>query len=450
MSYHIKAYHRAEQAIDYTNVGKLTHINYGFAEINMSTFRLYIPNVSDFTTFLAGVRAIHPTIKVILSIGGWGCDGFSQVANNSTYITNFANDCAAFISTYSLDGIDIDWEFPVNGGWGAIAHLPADNVNYITLLTAIKAAIGTKELSVASGNYPLFCTDINIANLNAVVDYINVQNYEFSNGVTFHNNLYMSETLRNEEWGDRVIKRYITAGATPSKIVYGMGIYGKEWQEGDTWNSGEHLFTELQADYINKNGWVRSVDYKSMNPLLTNTTTGNVIYYEDEESVLYKCEYVKKEGLAGVMYWRYEIDNINNDLLTVMYEQLILTEELTQTIFDIIYGELTSNLSENVCIGSYNDNYDNLSSIYMYGANEQHITYDTSIVRNLKIDIRVRDTNFVNGYARALKIFNKFKKYSANQLLKFTLQTDNDTIPHSKDVRGRSIFVVNLKLKILQ
>lgn len=29
---------------------------------------------------LAGIRGIHPGIKILLSVGGWGADGFSQAS----------------------------------------------------------------------------------------------------------------------------------------------------------------------------------------------------------------------------------------------------------------------------------------------------------------------------------------------------------------------------------
>lgn len=59
---------------------------------------------------------IKPSLKTVLSIGGWTLsDKFSQLAASPTARAQFAASVKTFINTYGFDGVDIDWEFPVEG-----------------------------------------------------------------------------------------------------------------------------------------------------------------------------------------------------------------------------------------------------------------------------------------------------------------------------------------------
>ncbi len=71
---------------------------------------------------LERIRRIHPEIKIILSIGGWSADGFSQAAMTEDTREKAAKSAAALVAAYKLDGIDIDWEYPCF----ALAGIAAD------------------------------------------------------------------------------------------------------------------------------------------------------------------------------------------------------------------------------------------------------------------------------------------------------------------------------------
>ena len=65
----------------------------------------------------------------------------------------------------------------------------------------------------------------------------------------------------------------------------------------------QKLLTEA---YINKNGFVRYWDDEAMAPFLFNGSS--LISYDDPESIRLKCEYLKTEGLKGIMYWDHGSD----------------------------------------------------------------------------------------------------------------------------------------------
>ena len=60
--------------------------------------------------YLPKIREINPDIKIVLSVGGWGAEGFSQAARTEEGRALFAVSAVSLVETYGLDGIDIDWE----------------------------------------------------------------------------------------------------------------------------------------------------------------------------------------------------------------------------------------------------------------------------------------------------------------------------------------------------
>ena len=128
--------------------GKLTHINYAFATICPESFRCILGNpeadtqrvftakesvdgIGDYPDKQANgmhgnfnqlrkLKAKHPHLKVLISIGGWtGSDEFTDMALTKDSRREFVDSCIqVFFRNYPglFDGVDIDWEFPVYGG----------------------------------------------------------------------------------------------------------------------------------------------------------------------------------------------------------------------------------------------------------------------------------------------------------------------------------------------
>lgn len=121
---------------------------------------------------------------------------------------------------------------------------------------------------------------------------------------------------------------------------------------------------------------------------------------------------------------------------------------MADTVYDILYEELQK-IETNIGIESYNDNNDNMCSIHLYQLSDQTLTFDTSIIRRLGLQIRVRDVNFVNGYNRALAILNIFKKY-IDSTKKITTTSKSDIITLPRDEHNRNIYTINFNLTIIE
>ena len=60
---------------------------------------------------------------MLVSIGGWGADHFSEAAFTEQSRARFTDSAVRLMREHRLDGIDIDWEYPTLPGPG-ISHRP--------------------------------------------------------------------------------------------------------------------------------------------------------------------------------------------------------------------------------------------------------------------------------------------------------------------------------------
>ncbi|KAJ2176493.1 hypothetical protein GGF45_003680, partial [Coemansia sp. RSA 551] len=96
------------------DLAKYTHINIAFGAPSSNGSITYVDEFS----MSSAVSEIHNAgAKALLSIGGWaGSYAFSDVANTSATRTNLVSNIITTIRANSLDGIDIDWEYPGRAG----------------------------------------------------------------------------------------------------------------------------------------------------------------------------------------------------------------------------------------------------------------------------------------------------------------------------------------------
>ena len=88
---------------------RLTHLNLAFGLIRDGVVDMsMLPHMELVPRF----RTWDSTLKIILSIGGWGAGGFSAMAMTESGRRAFAASCLDVVEQYGLDGIDIDWEYP--------------------------------------------------------------------------------------------------------------------------------------------------------------------------------------------------------------------------------------------------------------------------------------------------------------------------------------------------
>ncbi|QHT63670.1 glycoside hydrolase family 18 protein [Paenibacillus lycopersici] len=318
---------------------KLTHINVAFGHVREDEI---------VTGHLKQVEAIHaikrerPELKVILSVGGWSAGGFSEAASTEEGRQRMAASAARVVRTLPFDGIDLDWEYPCYGE-AEIASSPADKQNFTLLLAAIREALDTQGaadgryymLTIAAGADQYYVDGTEMDKAQQYLDYVQLMTYDMRGGFQVltghHSNLYAPTGDLFRISTDASVRLFVNAGVPKHKLVIGAAFYSRQWNGVPNRNQGLHQmaastggygpsFTDLDAEYIDKNGFVRYWDNEACAPYLFNGSS--FISYEDEQSIRCKCEYVMNEGLAGVMFWEYSCDRTHR-LLDAIHQGLV-------------------------------------------------------------------------------------------------------------------------------
>ncbi|GAB3988129.1 glycoside hydrolase family 18 protein [Spirosoma daeguense] len=333
------------------DANKLTHINYAFAvPAENGEFAPISAKDSANLVALTSLRSINKDLKILISVGGWGgCKYFSDAALTDASRWKFANSAMSFVKKYRLDGVDIDWEYPAQIGAGNI-YRPEDKENFTLFLKAIREGLddlGKQDnrmganhylLTAATGGDTAFVNHTNLGEAQKYLDYVNIMTYDLYHGndkVTGHHSPLDQSKKGDQSRNSSVsaVEGHIRAGVPVEKIVLGLPFYGRGWTNVravdnglyQPQSEGKHLFIsydELVDKYINKNGFTRYWDADAKAPYLWNPTSKTFISYADAESFEPKLAYVKKKGLAGVMFWEYIYDLRKPVLLDTLVQGL--------------------------------------------------------------------------------------------------------------------------------
>jgi chitinase len=309
---------------------KLTHINYAFVNVQHNRAVLSRERTDTVNLRLLGeLKKINPSLKILISIGGWSWSGnFSDAVLSDTSRQAFASSAVTLLNRFKLDGIDIDWEYPDMNGNGNI-HRKEDKQNYTLMFMELRKQLDIAGqqtgkhllLTTATGGFKAFLDHTEMDKAYPYLDYINLMTYDYfgkGNTSVHHTNLFASSPTDKNDSGDKAVKAYLAAGVPASKLVMGIAFYGRVFQmkNGSVKGLGDSTSAHLRmADYvfikdslINKKGYVKYQDTAARAPYLFNAESKQFITYEDEWSVNSKCQYVLTNKMGGVMFWEFDSD----------------------------------------------------------------------------------------------------------------------------------------------
>jgi chitinase len=343
-NYRIVGYVAEASPMPHISAGKLDVINYAFARVQPDGQVVFPSPVAGNTlASLVALRKANPSLKVIVSIGGWGADYFSDVALTEATRQRMADSVAALVEQHDVDGVDIDWEYPTLPGAG-ISHRPEDKRNFSLMLEALRARLDRLGAARGGRHYYLtiaaadseFVAGIELLRASRSLDWINLMTYDFHQSLTpttgHHAGLHLSALApADDRAGDKAVAQFLAAGVPAGKLNLGVAFYGRAFTGVDPAHDGlqqkyakyvgDPSWRELVANYIDKNGYVRHWDAQAQAPYLWNASTRTFVSYEDPQSLRAKADFIKAKGLGGVMYWEQGLDR-NEELLDVLDQSL--------------------------------------------------------------------------------------------------------------------------------
>ncbi|CAG4991478.1 Chitinase A1 [Dyadobacter sp. CECT 9275] len=315
---------------DEIDAAKLTHINYAFVDIKNGN--AFLTNEkTDSTNFrkLNLFKKTNPDLKILISIGGWAwSENFSDAVLTDSSRKVFAASSVEIIRKYKLDGVDIDWEYPGMPGEEDNVYRPEDKQNFTLMFEAIRKELDVLEketgqeklLTTAVGGFAKFLEHSEMDKASAYLDYINLMTYDLFVGDTAvnHAGLYQSKFYTSDRNADHCVKAFVAAGVPVEKLVLGIPFYGRSFTVdknakiplGQKFTKQAYIdgYSYIKDSLVNKKGFKEYRDEVAKVPYIFNSQTGEMISYEDEESLKEKCKYVKDNKLAGVMFWETTSD----------------------------------------------------------------------------------------------------------------------------------------------
>jgi chitinase len=350
-NYHVKNIDTSGSA------AKLTHLNYAFGNVQDGKCAIG-DSYADYDRFyqagesvdgqpdtwdagalrgsfnqLRKLKAKYPNLKVIWSFGGWTWSGgFTQAAANPAA---FAESCYNLVEDPRwadvFDGIDIDWEYPNACGLTCDTSGPAAFGN---VMSALRSRFGTGNLVTSaitadgSSGGKIDATDY--AGAAQYVDWYLPMTYDFfgafdADGPTApHSPLYSYDGIPAQGFNsDAAIQKLKSKGVPASKLLLGIGFYGRGWTGVTQSTPGGSATGAAPGTYE-----AGIEDYKVLKTSCPSTgTIAGTAYakcgdqwwsYDTPATINGKMTYAKDQGLGGAFFWEMSGDTANGELISAI------------------------------------------------------------------------------------------------------------------------------------
>ncbi|CAB3250873.1 unnamed protein product [Arctia plantaginis] len=310
-----------------------THINIGFARIVNKQITLDDYQYKTIRNVVK-LKQKNPGLKILLSVGGSGNDnGFSDMVVNHASRKIFIKSIKSILRNYSLDGIDLDWEFPAVHREKIGAR---ERQHFSQLLREIRMEYYREKRNyiltiAAAAPEAIVNLAYDIDQVNQYVDFVNIMTYDyhFYNKYTPFTGLNSPLYPRSSEQMylatlnvNYTVHMYLDKGLDRSKIVVGIPTYG-------------HTFSLVNANNprvgspasgfgsLSTSGFI---NYPDVCVLVQNFTDVSVVQdneakvpymyrntdwvsYDTPQSVVEKANFIRENNLRGAMIYSLNADD---------------------------------------------------------------------------------------------------------------------------------------------
>ncbi|KAG5651963.1 hypothetical protein H0H81_006778 [Sphagnurus paluster] len=317
--------------------------------------------------------------KVKLSIGGWtGSTYFSTAVATQESRYLFACNILGVYNDFGLDGIDIDWEYPGHPGAPGNKVDPQDSANFLLFLHCLRSVLPLAARITAAAQTVPFVDPSgapmgDVSQFAGILDWLLLMNYDvWSSSSKPGPNAPLLDACQNSTQPEAnavsAFAKWTSAGFPVDKLVLGLPTYGyisssrasglrqrgksfgtvvhstrsrrrgpvkvtNEWGGAD----GEIPFQEIlkqgalvrqpgsegtQVFFNGSGGFDRLWDGCSATPFLRSESSGQIITYDDTESLGMKAKFAKEVGMLGVNLFDTHGDTVDWDLVIAVRKAL--------------------------------------------------------------------------------------------------------------------------------
>ncbi|KAM0093788.1 hypothetical protein ACP6JD_002824 [Aspergillus fumigatus] len=301
-------------------IGGYTHINFAFLYIDPDLYTIKPMETSQQELYsrVTALKKRKNGLEVWISIGGWAfndpgptANTFSELAASKSKQSTFFESLLSFLDKYGFDGVDLDWEYPVDAERGGS---DADYDNYPTFLANLRSALDSADkgygLTITLPSSYWYLQHFDVVKMAKSVDWFNMMTYDLHGGwdaddpwigsvVNAHTNLTEIISAMDLLWRNDI---------HPSQVVMGLGFYGRS-KAGDCTNSAGTLsFSEIEA--ILKDASRNATQtYDEASSVQIVTFDGNQwVSYDNWASFQAKLDYANSHCIGGTMVWAVSLD----------------------------------------------------------------------------------------------------------------------------------------------
>lgn len=322
----------------------VTHLNYAFLVINENTFELvnFEKNDDELMAEMNALKGKNGDLKTLISIGGWsfsqGETGlgegtkhiFSNMARTEEGRARFIKSAVDYVINHGMDGIDIDWEYP----------LSEDRDSFTAILRELRSAIYASGkdilLTFAAPAGRKWYSNIDLENVHEYVDFINLMTYDFHGG-SFEAGMGPNVNapivdcscpeIEDIELG---LEAYLAAGVPSGKINLGLATYGRTFtldsahnalsdqdtlRNGGSEGSGKRGVCTLTPGVLSYYEIKELVSDdqvvldKTLMSAYARFSSNQWVGYDTKETHNMKMCFARRKRLGGLMIWDAEMDD---------------------------------------------------------------------------------------------------------------------------------------------
>uniref|UniRef100_A0A7I4Y8C2 GH18 domain-containing protein n=1 Tax=Haemonchus contortus TaxID=6289 RepID=A0A7I4Y8C2_HAECO len=287
-------------------------------------------------------------IKLLVCLTGPN-EAFSTLVSSADNIAKLADSSYNYLKQFSLDGMDIDWEFP---SWSRNSQ-KTDRNRFPLLLKTLRDKFGSSFLLTVAVSGPPTISKVAYDTMafNKYVDLVQVMNYDFHIFSYAHPIVGFNAPLRRitaelgvvgEMNSEASMSTWAKMGLWSNKTIFGIPTYGRGFRLVNWRISKPYSLAAGPVDDINNYPEIcRLLDNKSVYTYVWNDKAASPylhgtdklwLSFEDVRSVKAKANYAKELNIAGVMVYHIGSDDVYGSCGNGSYPLLRAINREIQTV----------------------------------------------------------------------------------------------------------------------